>query len=114
MFNLKSTLHLRILLLTTLLVVQVQHVHAALATGSIAGAADPGAQVVVTSVDDSKVIGVVAKCDGTYRVDGLKAGNYEIVEGGLHHAVRKLSVAEGKTSQVDLAPTHHSKANCPN
>ncbi len=73
MLNLKSTLYLRALLLTTIFVVQVPHVHAASATGSIAGAADPGAQIVVTSVEDGKVIGVVAKCDGTYRVDGLSA-----------------------------------------
>ena len=58
-----------------------------------------GAQVVVTSVEDGKVVGVVAECDGTYRVDGLRAGHYEIVEGGPHNAVRKLSASEGQDSR---------------
>lgn len=73
------------------------------ATGSIIGKADPGAQIVVTNVEDSQVVGVVAKCDGSYRADGLRPGRYEIVEGGPHHAVRKLSVVEGQDSHVDLA-----------
>ena len=73
------------------------------ATGAITGTADPGAQIVVTNVEDGQVIGIVAKCDGSYRADGLRPGRYEIVEGGQHHAIRKLSVAEGQDSHVDLA-----------
>ena len=61
------------------------------------------AQAVVTNVESGQVVGIVAKCDGSYRADGLRPGRYEIVEGGPHHAVRKLSVAEGQDSHVDLA-----------
>ena len=71
-------------------------------TGSIAGNADPGAQIVVTGIDNGSVIGVMAECDGTYKAENLKPGRYSIVEGGPHHAVRKLSVDAGAVAHVDL------------
>ncbi len=80
------------------------------ATGSITGKADPGAQIVVTNVENGQVVGVVAKCDGSYRANDLRPGRYEIVEGGPHHAVKKLSVVEGQGSHVDLAV--EAKSQC--
>jgi hypothetical protein len=77
---------------------------AAETTGSIAGAADGGAQIVVTNLDTGAIIGIMAKCDGTYRAEALKPGRYSIVEGGPKHAVRTLAVVAGQESQVDLAP----------
>ena len=74
-------------------------------TGSIAGAANGGAQIVVTNLDTGAITGIMAKCDGTYRAEALKPGRYSIVEGGPKHAVRTLTVAAGHESQVDLAPT---------
>jgi hypothetical protein len=71
-------------------------------TGSIAGNADPGAQVVVTGTESGSVIGIMATYDGTYKAEGLKPGHYSIVEKGPHHAVRKLSVEAGAVSHVDL------------
>jgi ABC-type nitrate/sulfonate/bicarbonate transport system substrate-binding protein len=82
-------------------------------TGSVAGSADPGAQIIVTGADSGSVIGIVAACDGTFRAEGLKPGRYAIVEGGPHHATRKLSVAGGEVSHVDLgAPTPESTRAC--
>lgn len=82
-------------------------------TGSIVGSADPGAQIVVTGVGTGAVIGVMAKCDGSYRADGLAPGHYAIVEGGPHHATRKLDVEAGKESHVDLgAATVESTRAC--
>jgi hypothetical protein len=81
--------------------------------GSIVGSADPAAQIVVTGVDTGAVIGVVAKCDGSYRADGLTPGRYTIVEGGPHHATRKLEVGAGKEAHVDLgAATTESTRAC--
>jgi hypothetical protein len=80
-------------------------------TGSIAGAADGGAQIVVTNLSTGEIIGIMAKCDGTYRAASLKPGRYSIVEGGPHHAVRTLSVTAGAESQVDLAP-ESSRGKC--
>jgi len=77
---------------------------AAETTGSIAGIADGGAQIVVTNVATGEVSGFMAKCDGTFRAEPLKPGRYHIVEGGAGHAVRTLGVDAGKESQVDLAP----------
>jgi hypothetical protein len=74
----------------------------AASTGSIAGSADPGAQIIVTGTDSGTVIGVVADCDGKYKAENLKPGRYAIVEGGAHHATRKLSVNAGAVSEVDL------------
>jgi hypothetical protein len=83
------------------------------AKGSIAGSADPGAQIVVSGVDSGAMIGIVAKCDGSYKVEGLTSGRYAIVEGGPHHATRKLSVEAGKESHVDLgAATPESTRKC--
>jgi hypothetical protein len=73
-------------------------------TGSIAGAADGGAQIVVTNLDTGAITGIMAKCDGTYRAEALKPGRYSIVEGGPKHALRTLAVVAGQESQVDLAP----------
>jgi hypothetical protein len=72
------------------------------ATGSIAGSADPGAQIVVTGIDSGVVVGIVASCDGKYKAENLKPGRYAIVEGGAHHAARKLSVDAGAMAHVDL------------
>jgi hypothetical protein len=81
--------------------------------GAIVGSADSGAQIVVTGVDTGAVIGVVAKCDGSYRADGLAPGRYSIVEGGPHHATRKLEVSAGKEAHVDLgAATTESTQAC--
>jgi phage gp45-like len=103
MFHIKSTA-LRVATVSiALLSAEGLIAQARSANGSITGSADPGAQIVVTSLDGGQVNGVVAKCDGSYRVDRLKPGRYEIVEGGRHHAVRKLSVTEGQDSHVDLA-----------
>jgi hypothetical protein len=77
---------------------------AAETTGSIAGTADGGAQIVVTNVATGEVSGFMAKCDGTFRAEPLKPGRYHIVEGGAGHAVRTIGVDAGKESQVDLAP----------
>jgi len=77
---------------------------AAETTGSIAGIADGGAQIVVTNVATGEVSGFMAKCDGTFRAEPLKPGRYHIVEGGAGHAVRTVGVDAGKESQVDLAP----------
>ena len=77
---------------------------AAETTGSIAGNADSGAQIVVTNVATGEVSGYMAKCDGTYRAEPLKPGRYQIGEGGAGHAVRTVGVDAGKESQVDLAP----------
>jgi hypothetical protein len=71
-------------------------------SGSIAGIADPGAQIIVTGLHGGSVIGIVAACDGTYKAENLKPGQYSIVEGGPHHATRKLSVDAGVVSHVDL------------
>jgi hypothetical protein len=79
-------------------------VFAADVKGSIAGAADAGAQIVVTSLSDGQVIGIMAKCDGTYRAEELKPGRYKIVVNGPNHAAREVGVSAGKESQVDLAP----------
>ena len=85
----------------------------ATSTGTIAGIADPGSQIVVTGLDNGAVIGVMAACDGAYKAENLKPGRYSIVEGGLHHAVRKLSVNAGSVSHVDLgAPTSDSTQAC--
>ncbi len=73
-------------------------------TGSIAGMADGGAQIVVTNVATGEVSGYMSKCDGTYRAEPLKPGRYQIVEGGAGHATRTVAVEAGKESQVDLAP----------
>ena len=82
-------------------------------TGSIAGTADPGAQIVVTGRDSGAVIGVGADCEGMYKAENLKPGQYSIVEGGPHHAVRKLSVKAGAVSHVDLgAATAESTRAC--
>ncbi|SHM27317.1 Carboxypeptidase regulatory-like domain-containing protein [Duganella sacchari] len=78
-------------------------------TGSIAGAADAGAQIVVTNLETGEITGIMAKCDGSYRAEGLKPGRYQIIEGGPHHAAREVGVSAGKESQVDLAPA--SKAS---
>ena len=81
--------------------------------GSIVGSADPGAQIVVTGVGTGAVIGVMAKCDGSYRADGLAPGHYAIVEGGPHHATRRLDVEAGKEAHVDLgAATVDSTRTC--
>ena len=81
--------------------------------GSILGSADPGAQIVVSGVDSGAVIGIVADCDGSYKAEGLAPGRYAIVEGGPHHATRKLSVEAGKESHVDLgAATPESTRTC--
>ena len=79
----------------------VLHAQGAPSTGSIAGSADPGAQIVLTA-NGGAVIGIMATCDGTYKAEDLKPGKYSIVEGGPHHAVRKLSVKAGEVSHVDL------------
>ncbi|AEU37679.1 carboxypeptidase-like regulatory domain-containing protein [Granulicella mallensis] len=71
-------------------------------TGSIVGSADPGAQIILTGNDSGSVIGIMATCEGTYKAENLKPGRYSIVEGGPHHAVRKLSVEAGGVSHVDL------------
>ena len=81
--------------------------------GSIVGTADPGAQIVVTGAGNGAVIGVMAKCDGSYRADGLAPGHYAIVESGPHHATRKLDVEAGKEAHVDLgAATVDSTRAC--
>jgi hypothetical protein len=49
---------------------------AAETTGSIAGMADGGAQIVVTNVANGEVLGIMAKCDGTYRAEPLKPGRW--------------------------------------
>jgi hypothetical protein len=83
------------------------------AKGSISGSADPGAQIVVNGIDSGAVIGIMAKCDGSYKSEGLAPGRYAIVEGGPHHATRKLSVESGKESHVDLgAATPESTMAC--
>ncbi|WP_158792800.1 carboxypeptidase-like regulatory domain-containing protein [Granulicella sp. L60] len=71
-------------------------------TGAITGNADPESQIVVTSIPGGEVVGVMAKCDGSYRADSLKPGGYKVVEAGPHLSVREVSVAEGKDSKVDL------------
>ncbi|NGZ85541.1 carboxypeptidase-like regulatory domain-containing protein [Duganella aceris] len=78
-------------------------VMAAETSGCIAGFANGGAQIVVTSLATGEVSGFMAKCDGTYRAEPLKPGRYQIVEGGPNHAVRTVGVDAGKESQVDLA-----------
>jgi hypothetical protein len=83
-------------------------------SGFIEGNADPGAQIVITGADDGSVIGVMAACDGTYKTNALKPGHYSIVEGGPHHAVRKLSVEAGTVAHVDLgaaSPTSTRECN---
>jgi hypothetical protein len=80
--------------------------------GSIAGAADAGGQIIVTSLSDGQVIGIMAKCDGTYRAEELKPGRYKIAENGPHHAEREVGVSAGKESQVDLAPASR-QGKCP-
>ena len=80
----------------------------------IAGNADPGAQIVITGTDDGLVIGVMAACDGTYKTNALRPGHYSIVEGGPHHAVRKLTVEAGTVAHVDLgsaSPTSTRECN---
>jgi hypothetical protein len=79
----------------------VLHAQGTASTGSIAGSADPGAQIVLTA-DGGGVIGIMATCDGAYKAEQLKPGRYSIVEGGPHHAVRKVSVEAGAVSHVDL------------
>jgi len=81
---------------------------AAESTGSIAGAADADAQIIVTNLATGQVIGIMAKCDGTYRAEGLKPGRYQIKENGPHHAARQVGVEAGKQSEVDLAPAKSS------
>jgi hypothetical protein len=81
--------------------------------GSIVGSADSGAQIVVSGIDSGAVIGIVAKCDGSYKAEGLAPGRYSIAEGGPHHAPRRLSVEAGKESHVDLgAATPESTRTC--
>lgn len=65
MLNLKSPFYLLASTAIVLFAGQVDRAYASPATGAIAGLADPRSQIVVTSVEDGKVIGVVAKCDGT-------------------------------------------------
>jgi hypothetical protein len=77
---------------------------AAESTGSIAGSADAGAQIVIANLSSGEIIGIIAKCDGSYRAEGLKPGRYQIVESGPHHAPREVGVSAGKEAQVDLAP----------
>ncbi|MGC1303510.1 MAG: carboxypeptidase-like regulatory domain-containing protein [Caulobacteraceae bacterium] len=78
---------------------------AAAQVGSIAGAADPGSQIIVTGMGDNhQVIGVVGKKDGTYRVERLPPGRYLIKEQGLRHVARELAVTAGQVAQVDLKP----------
>ncbi len=48
--------------------------------GSIVGSADPGAQIVVTGAGNGAVIGVMAKCDGSYRADGPAASKRTFLE----------------------------------
>ncbi len=80
------------------------------ATGSIQGSADPGAQVIVTNLDDGALSGVMAKCDGTYVAPGLRPGRYKVQENGPGHAARTLSVSADHISQTDLAPQR--RTNC--
>ncbi|HEV7777119.1 MAG TPA: carboxypeptidase-like regulatory domain-containing protein [Luteibacter sp.] len=75
-------------------------------TGYIAGAADPGAQIVVINDDTSAVSGFVATAKGTYRAGPLQPGRYSIVEAGEHHATRHLRVEANRDAAVDLAPSH--------
>ncbi|WP_263382998.1 carboxypeptidase-like regulatory domain-containing protein [Granulicella arctica] len=81
-------------------------------TGAITGAADAGAQIVLTNLDTHQVIGVMAKCDGTYRATQLKPGRYQIIEGGKNHVARSLSVTAGQDSHVDLAPASSLHKDC--
>ena len=113
MFRFKSRFYIVALHLAVLLVCISQVVSAQEATGAITGTGDSEAQIIVTRVGNGEVIGVVVKCDGSYRVEGLKPADYEIVEKGPHHAVRKLSVSAGHDSHVDLAPARTAKDTCP-
>ncbi|MRW87106.1 hypothetical protein GJ698_23845 [Pseudoduganella sp. FT26W] len=90
-------------LLTAALLALTTPLMAAEATGSIAGAADAGAQIVVTNIGSGEIIGIMVRDDGTYRAEGLKPGRDRIVETGPHHAPREVGVNAGKESQVDLA-----------
>jgi hypothetical protein len=112
MLRLKSRFCIVALSLAVLFVSINRFASAQEATGAITGTGDPGAQIIVTRVGDGEVIGVVVKCDGSYRVEGLKSGDYEIFEKGPHHAVRKLSVSAGHDSHVNLAPVQTAKDTC--
>ena len=112
MSRFKSRFCIVVLPLAVLFMSISQFASAQEATGAITGIGDPGAQIIVTRVGDGEVIGVVVKCDGSYRVEGLKPADYEIVETGPHHAVRKLSVSAGHDSHVDLAPAQTVKDTC--
>jgi len=76
-------------------------------TSAISGAADPGAQIIVIRLDGTRIIvGAVGKPDGTYRVENLPEGAYQIKENGVGHAARSVFVKAGTTASVDLAPSH--------
>jgi hypothetical protein len=81
---------------------------AAAPSGTIKGKADPEAQLVLTSMDDGTVSGYIAKCDGTYLIEGLKPGRYRIQENGPHHVARELQVSIDHAAETDLA---HSPKN---
>ncbi len=79
-------------------------------TGSIEGVAEPGAQIVVTNLEDGSITGVMARCDGTYAATHLKPGRYKIQQNGAGHAPRTLSVQADHVSETDLAP--EKRNNC--
>jgi hypothetical protein len=78
------------------------HALGATATGTIAGIADPGAEIVVTNLDNGQTITTFAREDGVYRVERLKPGRYQVEEMAPHAQSRTLVVSAGADARVDL------------